>query len=191
MELLEHVARGGLLEAWNSGFEYRIWNLVCRRRYGWPALPLAQLRCAMAKSRAWSLPGKLEKAGQVLALVHQKDKDGDRLLKKFSVPRDPTAKDKRTRIKPSEDPIDGPRLYSYNERDIVAEAEASARMPDLNSDELAYWLLDQEINLRGVQMDVASIDNCLAVVDQAFAKYDGQLAVLTGAPSWRPAKCRS
>lgn len=180
VDLLEHVARGGLLEAWNSGFEWRIWNIVCRRRYGWPRLPLEQLRCAMAKSRAFSLPGKLEKAGQVLAIEHQKDKDGDRLLKKFSMPRDPTAKDKRLRIHPAEDPVDGPRLYAYNERDIVAEAEASARVPDLNSDELAYWLLDQEINLRGVQMDVASIENCLAIVDQAFAKYDGQLAQVTG-----------
>jgi DNA polymerase len=180
VELFEHVARGGLLEAWNSGFEYRIWNIVCRRRYGWPALPLEQLRCAMAKSRAFSLPGALGKAGQVLALELQKDKDGERLLKKFSMPRDPTAKDVRLRIRPAEDSVDGPKLYAYNERDIQAEAEASARTPDLNSDELAYWQLDQAINLRGVQMDVASIDNCLAVVDQAFAKYDGQLAVVTG-----------
>lgn len=180
VDLLEHVARGGLLEAWNSGFEWRIWNIVCRRRYGWPALPLEQLRCAMAKARAWSLPGKLEKAGHVLALELQKDKDGDRLLKKFSMPRDPTAKDKRLRIHPAEDPVDGPKLYAYNERDIVAEAQASARTPDLNPDELAYWLMDQDINLRGVQMDVAGIENCLAIVDQAFAKYDGQLAVVTG-----------
>jgi DNA polymerase len=180
VDLFEHVACGGLLEAWNSGFEYRIWNLVCRRRYGWPALPLEQLRCAMAKSRAWSLPGALGKAGQVLALQLQKDKDGERLLKKFSMPRDPTAKDVRRRIRPAEDPVDGPKLYAYNEQDIRAEAEASARTPDLNQDELDYWLLDQAINLRGVQMDVASIENCLAVVDQAFEKYDGQLAVVTG-----------
>jgi DNA polymerase len=180
VDLLEHVARGGTLEAWNSGFEYRIWNIVCRRRYGWPPLPLEQLRCAMAKSRAFSLPGKLEKAGQVLALSLQKDKDGERLLKKFSMPRDPTAKDARRRIHPLEDPVDGPKLYAYNERDIVAEAEASARVPDLNPDELAYWLMDQGINMRGVQMDVAGIENCIAIVEQAFAKYDGQLAVVTG-----------
>lgn len=180
VDLFAHVARGGLLEAWNSGFEWRIWNIVCRRRYGWPELPLEQLRCAMAKSRAWSMPGALGKAGQVLALQLQKDKDGERLLKKFSMPRDPTAKDARRRIHPAEDAVDGPRLYAYNEQDIMAEAEASARTPDLNPDELEYWLLDQRINRRGVQMDVASIDNCLAIVDQAFAKYDGQLAVVTG-----------
>jgi DNA polymerase len=181
VDLLEHVARGGLLEAWNSGFEYRIWNLVCRRRYGWPALPLRAAPVRDGQVPRVVVPrASSKRRARCSRSSIQKDKDGDRLLKKFSMPRDPTAKDKRRRIHPAEDPVDGPRLYAYNERDIVAEAEASGRTPDLNSDELAYWLLDQEINMRGVQMDVASIDNCLAMVDQAFAKYDGQLAAVTG-----------
>lgn len=178
-DLFDHVARGGLLEAWNSGFEWRMWNLVCRRRYGWPELPARQLRCAMAKARAFSLPGGLDPAGQVLGIQHKKDKDGDRLLKKFSMPHDPTLKRRNTRIRPEDEPDEAERLYQYNDRDIVAESEASALTPDLAGDELEYWLMDQEINRRGVQMDLESIDACIAIVDQAFERYDGQLATLT------------
>lgn len=180
LDLFAHLERGGLVEAWNTGFEFRIWNIVCRRLYGWPALPLRQLRCAMAKARSFSLPGSLDKAGDVLNIAHKKDKEGKRLLDKFSMPRNPTLKDARTRIRPEEDPIDGERLYAYNDRDIVAESEASAMCPDMQPDELENWLMDQDINVRGVQMDTDAIKACMAVVDQAFDKYDAQLNVVTG-----------
>ena len=49
--LLDYIAGGGLIEAWNATFEFWIWNMVCVRKLGWPPLPLSQCRCAMAKSR--------------------------------------------------------------------------------------------------------------------------------------------
>ena len=61
--LLDYVAAGGELEAWNIAFEWRVWNEVCTRRYGWPPLPQQQTYDAMAKSRAHALPGALGKAG--------------------------------------------------------------------------------------------------------------------------------
>jgi DNA polymerase len=169
-----------LLEAWNVAFERWIWNKVCVPKYGWPALLLVSTRCAMAKSRASCYPGKLEKAGEVMRLQHQKLADGDRLIKKFSIPRNPTAKDKRTRIRPEDDPLDAVNLYAYNERDIVTEAEASSRIADLEGEELEFWLCDQRINTRGVQIDVQSVDACIAVIDQAHAKYNAELYQLTG-----------
>src|SRR5206468_1911117 len=130
-DLFAHIERGGLIEAWNTGFEFRIWNLVCRRLYGWPALPLRQLRCAMAKARSFSLPGALGNAGKVLDIAHQKDKEGDRLLKKFSMPRDPTKGNPKPWIDLQDEPDEAERLFQYNDRDIVAESEASAMCPDL------------------------------------------------------------
>ena len=180
IDLLEHVTRGGLLAAWNSGFEYRIWNFVCRRRYGWPALPLHQLRCDAAKARAFALPGKLEKAGQVLDLVYKKDPAGDALLKKFSMPHDLTKKRRAPRITVRDEPEEALRLYAYNERDIVTEAEAAARIPDLEGDELEYWLMDQEINMRGVQVDREGVHNCITIVNQALEQYNRELHALTG-----------
>lgn len=179
-ELFDHVVAGRVLEAWNTGFEYRIWNLICCRLYGWPPLHFRSLRCAMAKARSFSLPGALGKAGDVLNITHKKDKEGDRLLKKFSMPRDPTLKNPSLWTNLEDDPADAERLFQYNDRDIMAESEASAMCPDMPPDELENWFMDQDINIRGVQMDVESIRSCIEIVDQAFAKYDTQLAEVTG-----------
>jgi DNA polymerase len=177
-ELFEHIAAGGLLEAWNSAFEWHIWQNVCTPM-GWPALPYWQLRDAMAKSRAFSLPAKLSKAAEVLAVADQKIGDGARLINKFSKPRTPTKKDLRRRVRPSEDHADAAKLYEYNIGDIKAEAAVSARIPDLMPDELELWLLDQCINLRGVHIDGGSLANCLAVVEQAHEMYTAELVALT------------
>jgi DNA polymerase len=180
LDLFMHIRNGGLIEAWNKGFETWIWEKVCMPKLGWPPLPMSQMRCAMAKARAFGLPGKLEKTGEVLQLENQKLKDGDRLLKKFSVPRQPTAKNKAKRLYPHEDPVDGPLFYGYNERDIVAEAEASSRIPDLTGEELEFWQADMDINHRGVQIDIDGVENCIAIIDQAHARYNAELATLTG-----------
>lgn len=180
VDLFTHVQGGGLIEAWNAGFEHWIWNCVAVRRYGWPPLPQRQLRCAMAKARAFSLPGALDNTGTVLKLTNRKDADGKRLLDKFSVPRKPTKTDPRRRIRPEEDPADAERLYRYNEGDIVTEAEASSLIPDLLPDELAYWLCDQAINYRGVSIDRVGVENCITIVEQAFDRYNTELSILTG-----------
>lgn len=179
-ELFAHIANGGLIEAWNSAFEWHIWRNVCSARMGWPELPFTQLRDAMAKSRAWSLPGKLEKAAAVLEVEDQKIGDGQRLLNKFSKPRNPTKKDARRRIRPEEDHDDGPKLYEYNIGDIKAESAVSAEIPDLSDDELELWLLDQCINFRGVSIDQKALADCKAIIEQATAKYTAELVQLTG-----------
>lgn len=179
-DLFAHIAAGGLLEAWNSGFEFWVWSNVCVPKYGWPPLPLRQMRCAMAKARAHGWPGKLDNASTVLNLTHKKDQDGKRLLTKFSRPRNPTKTDPRLWIRPEEDPADAERLYSYNETDIRAEAEASSKTPDLQPDELEFWLADQEINIRGVAVDTASIDHAIAIISEAYTRYNAELRAITG-----------
>lgn len=179
-DLLEYLAGGGLIEAWNAPFEYWVWNEVCVRRYGFPPLPAHQFRCVMAKARAFALPGKLEEAARVLNVPIQKDKDGTRLLDKFSVPRNPTKDDPRRRILPSEDPDDAKRLYSYCLTDIDAEDEVAARVPDLEGEELDYYLVDQAINRRGLGVDSVGVEACIAIIEQAHARYNGELRALTG-----------
>ena len=178
--LFDHIAAGGLLEAWNSAFEVWIWECVAVPKLGWPPLPREQIRCAMAKARAFAWPGALAEAGTVAAIIHQKDPDGDRLLKKFSIPQNPTKARPTKRIRPEDDPEDAKRLYAYNVRDITAESEMSAITPDLIPSEQAFWKCDQDINHRGVGLDVRGMEACIAIVEQAFAKYNAELCQLTG-----------
>jgi DNA polymerase len=181
--LLGYVAAGGELEAWNVAFEWWIWNEVCTRRYGWPALPQQQTYDAMAKSRAHALPGALGKVSEVLALRHGKDPEGDRLLKKFAMPRNPTKSDARRRIVPDfDDPADedAQRLKAYNLRDIEAEFEASWRTPDLCALELPIWRSDQRINRRGVAIDLDAVAGAIQIIEQAQEQYGREMHALTG-----------
>ena len=177
LDLFRHIASGGLLEAWNSSFEYHIWRAVCRARMGWPALPYHQLRDAMAKGRAHSLPGKLGEAAKVLGAPEQKDSRGDVLIRKLSVPRNPTKGDPSTRCTDLSPMLE---LFEYNLQDIKAEASVSQRCPDLLPEELELWLLDQRINFRGVYIDRLALDNCIAVVNEATEQYTAELQRITG-----------
>jgi DNA polymerase len=179
-ELLDHVAAGNTVEAWNSGFEFDVWNEYCVPTWGWPMLALEQTRCAASKARAHAMPGKLERFGDVANLSVKKDKDGERLLNKFSVPQKPTKKQPNFWIQPHEDPQDFARLLSYNGTDVLSEVEASLRTPDLSADELQIWLADQRVNLRGIHVDTVALENCIAVVEQAYEKYNAELVALTG-----------
>lgn len=179
-DLLAWLAAGGIVEAWNSAFEWWIWNYVCVPKYGFPPLLIEQTRCAMGKARASSYPGKLETTGQVMRLSTPKDTAGEALIKKLSVPRNPTKKDKRLRLTRSDTPEDFTALDNYCDRDILAEAEASARCPDLTGEEMEYWLVDQRINRRGVGVDIEGLNACAHLVEICLQRYDAELHQLTG-----------
>lgn len=207
-DLLAYLSSGGPIEAWNVGFEAWVWQNVCVPRLGWPPILAEQLRCAMSKARAHAIPGKLDKAGEVLRLSTQKDADGTRLLDKFSKPRKPTKGDPRRRIFPiwsdahaeaeitklealglkrraaeklvNDDREDTEALASYNETDIASEAEASSILPDLSPSEFTFWQDDQRINRRGVMIDVETVHNCIEVIKQAERRYGEELMTLTG-----------
>lgn len=178
--LFDWIAAGGIVEAHKVMFERLIWHWVCVRRYGFPPLPPAQLSCSMATARVNCFPGALGDLGDVLGLSVRKNKDGRRLLNKFSVPRAPTKNDARLWITPDEEPADAEGLYGYCDDDVRSEQEASDRMAPMTPAEREFWLVDQEINWRGLGIDRPAIRNCLAVLKQALAKYGEELRALTG-----------
>lgn len=178
-DLFDYLSQGGLVEAHNCAFEHHIWNNVCTRRYGWSRLPYQQLRDSMAKCRAYALPPSLDKAAKVMQVDAQKDEDGKRLIKKFSVPRNPTAKDKRTRILPDEDMQDAINFYSYCVKDIEAEEALSDSIPDLPPEELEFWINTVACNLRGVGVRHDEIESCISILEQAYERYNAELRSLT------------
>lgn len=87
---------------------------------------------------------------------------------------------RKIRERVAEDIADSARFADYNETDIEAEAHVSALVPDLSPDELTFWIDDQRINRRGVQIDVKAMHDCCAVLDQAIVKYGIEMRQLTG-----------
>lgn len=178
-DLFGHIMSGGVLEAANCEFEWWIWHEVGHKRLGWPALPYHQLRDVLAKTRAHCLPGKLKKVADVLQ-VTAKIAEGKRLIRKFSIPRQPTKNNSARRTYMRDEPADAKLFVEYNLGDIKTESEISDVTPDLMQDELEFWQLTTGMNLRGVQVDHKAVENCIAVLEQVYQRYDAELETLTG-----------
>lgn len=199
LDLLGYLAAGGLIEAHNVGFERWVWMHVCVARYGWPSVDDSQWRCSAAKARAAGWPGSLAPLGDALMLGTKKDKRGADLMKKFSMPRNPTKTDPRRRVlsmhthpghdglkykadrdRVDDDHADTQAYGDYNETDIATEAEASSRLPDLEGEELLWWQTHEAVNRRGVHIDREGVENCIAIVEQTLLKYNSELLAMTG-----------
>jgi len=179
-DLFDHLARGGILEAWNVEFERTVWEYYCVPVLGWPPFDYDnQLRCCMAKAAAWSLPRALDNAGKVLKLTQQKDESGKALIRKLTVPRNPTKANPALLWTPQTAPDDFARFYAYNVQDIMSEGEASLRIPDLCPRELEIWKVDQRINQRGMRIDLKAVADCIAIVEQCVQKYTAELCSIT------------
>lgn len=178
LDLMNYIANGGMVEAWNITFEFWIWNLVAVRKYGFPPLQLEQCVCVMARSRRHSLPGSLGKAAIVLGTAN-KDDAGVALIRKLTRPHTPTKKRPGLRWTPGTAWDDFQGLYKYCDRDVKTEDEAAARIPDLTPYERETWLTDQRINARGVQVDVEALDACLDIQEQAEKLFTVELVQLT------------
>lgn len=180
VDLFEHIAAGRLLEAWNSIFEFFVWHYICVPKYGWPPLPFHLLRDAMAKARAWSLPGKLALAGPVVGADVLKMEEGKDLLDKYSKPRQTTKKNPARRLYLKDNPRDEVFMYAYNLTDIGTEGDIGRRVPDLSEEEEQLFLLDQYVNIKGVAIDTEAVHAMRRVVDEAYIKGDAELQRLTG-----------
>lgn len=172
--------QAGIIEAHNAMFELRHIINVLEKKHGWPHLELSQFRCSAAKARANGLPGGLDPLSKALFLAG-KDPRGGELIERFSIPQTPSKKNGYIfRVTQEMDPVGFEEFAQYNDQDIVAESEASARVPDLNPFELRYWLADLAINYRGVGCDTEAVDNCIAILEQALAKYNPEIEAITG-----------
>lgn len=180
VDLLEHVIKGGLVEAHNSLFEFYIWYHICHKRMGWPMLYLHQLRCSAAKARQSGLPGALGKLGEVFNTEETKDKRGKQLIQLLSIPKKPTKKCSDLYRSREKYPDLYREMYEYNLQDVKAERAISIIIPELNPTELEVWQLDQRINSMGVALDVTGMQNCLNIFRQAETKYTKELQEITG-----------
>ncbi len=104
-------------------------------------------------------------------------------LKKLSIPRSPTKLLKHQRITPAHDPELFVDLYRYCRQDVRTEKAVGAAVPALSEFELKVWMLDQEINERGVQVDLEGLHNCKRMVDASLAKYGARLCKIIGDPN--------
>jgi DNA polymerase len=192
-DLFEHIARGGLIEAHNAMFERMICENVCVPKYGWPIFPADAWRCSMATAIVAQRPGALAPLAEVLGLSEQKDKEGTRLIKKFSIPQQPIVGlvDKKTgrvkradqparRIYPHDDPDDFEKFCAYCDQDVRTEMAAMERLPALEPHEVAAWQMTQAMNYRGLGVDKVGLESCMVILAQIIDRYGRECEEITG-----------
>lgn len=182
--LIEYVARGGLLAGWNAvGFEWEVWTGYCIPTWGWPELKLEQIRDTQAKAAVAGYPRKLKNMGKVANRISErmveKDPIGETLVRKLTVPRNPTKANPELRWTPKTAAEDFEKFYAYNVTDVVSEMGANRLIPDLSPRELRIAQTSDRINERGMQIDLAAMEDCICVMEQVFVKYEGELRAIT------------
>ncbi|HCU0880197.1 DNA polymerase [Morganella morganii] len=125
-------------------------------------------RDTMVQALAHSLPGALAALCEVLGVPTDKakDKEGKALIQLFCKPRPKNSALRRATGKTH--PEEWKRFIAYAGLDIEAMREVHKRLPAWNykDEELAHWHRDQEINDRGVCMDVRLAAAAIEAVEQ-------------------------
>ncbi len=171
-----HVKSGGPIYAWNAPFEMALWREVATPKHGWPSFRTEQFFCSMACGYAMGLPGNLEDAALAMGLRVLKDAEGRALMLRMCRPRSKPGQpvtwwDEDDKLA---------RLYEYCRQDVRVERELHKRLMPLSDKERQVWLLDYQINQRGVMIDVPTAKAAITLADTMKVKYDEQMADATG-----------
>ena len=147
--------------AWNAQFER-----TCLSKYFGVQLSPDSWQCSMVLSASLSLPLALEDAAKVLKVSEQKDKEGERLIKYYSVPCKPTKENGgRTRNLPQHEkkPGDWQKFKDYCLQDVRTERAIRKKLErfPMPEHEWDYYHMDQRINDRGVLIDTTLIKQAI------------------------------
>ena len=140
-------------------------------------------RCTMVWAAYMGLPLSLAAVGNVLGLEEQKMTEGKALIRFFCSPCAATkANSGRTRNLPCHAPDKWAIFKAYNKRDVEVEMAIQRRLakfpvPDFLWDE---YHLDQEINDRGIRIDMELVDNAIAVDARSREELTDRMKRLTG-----------
>lgn len=171
-EIIKAVTDDSVIKwAWHANFER-----ICLSRYlrdlglltdflnpeGW--------RCDMVWAATLGLPFSLEGAGAVLGLDKQKLTEGKELIRYFCKPCSPTqANGGRTRNLPCHAPDKWEMFKRYNIRDVETEIGIQQRLSKFPVPDFVWeeYHLDQEINDRGVKIDMELVRQAIAIDERS------------------------
>lgn len=165
--------------AYNAAFE-----ITCLNRAGYETPP-EQWRCTMLHGMYLGYPAGLAKLGEALGLPEDKKKMGvgKALIRYFCVPCTPTKSNgNRTRNLPKHDSDRWNLFKEYCRQDVVTEMEDYKRLRGFPvPDEVQTdWVLDYEINSRGIAIDTDLVNGALAIDAEHKEELTARAVEITG-----------
>lgn len=162
----------------NSGFDRTI-----LRKLGQLNIPPKKVHDTLVNALAHGLPGGLDKLCAIFKVPMDlaKDKRGKELIQMFCKPQPKNTKLRRkTR---HTHPVEWQQFLDYAGSDILAMRDLYKRMPRWNffdcPKEHALWVLDQEINDRGLPVDVDLCEQAVRAVNDEKARLKVQTQEVT------------
>lgn len=139
-------------------------------------------RCSMIWSAYMGLPLSLAGVGAVLGLEEQKLKEGKDLIRYFCVPCKPTKTNGgRVRNLPHHAMAKWHTFISYNKRDVEVEMSIQAKLEKFPVPNFIWeeYHLDQEINDRGIQLDMDVVANAISIDERSKDRLSQAMQKLT------------
>ncbi len=177
-ELLALIRDSAVKKAgFNANFERTLikacWGIDC---------PPEQWRCTQVLSYANGLPGALADAAQALGLPERKDVAGKKLIKMFSVPQTPTARQPKLWLDHHDHPDEWAQFVEYCRQDVAVERaiHGQLRHLDLPAKEWELWCIDQRANDLGIRIDRRLVENAIAIAEENTSSLVLEAAQLTG-----------
>lgn len=140
-------------------------------------------RCSRIWGAYMGLPLSLEGIGAVLKLADQKMKEGKDLIKYFCTPCKATKSNGgRTRNLPEHDMEKWSVFKSYNKRDVEVELAIKEKLSRYPVPEFIWeqYLIDQEINDRGIGVDMTLVENAIRIDGETKQSLLLQMQDMTG-----------
>ena len=137
--------------------------------------------CSMIHARTLGLPSSLAEVGKVLGIEQQKMTEGKALVKFFCVPYD-TVDGVPQFHNPKDYPDKWEIFKAYNKRDVGAELEIDRRLSRFPVPDFLWkeFYLDQEINDRGILVDMQLADKAINLDAKAKEELTAEVQKLTG-----------
>lgn len=180
-DVLDALRLNGIIKSgWNIAFER-----ACLARHLGFDQPAGQWEDTMVLASVCGLPMGLGDCGAALHMSADKakDKDGKALIRWFCKPCKPTkTRPDRTRHLPEDYPEKWSRFVAYNGQDVVAERAIRKTLAQWapTGAERKIWAVDQQINDRGIRVDL-TLANAAREMDRAYkAELTQQAIALTG-----------
>lgn len=137
--------------------------------------------CSMIHARTLGLLLSLAEVGKVLGIEQQKMTEGKALIKFFCVPYD-TIDGVPQFHSPTDYPDKWEIFKAYNKRDVEAELEIDRRLSRFPVPDFLWkeFYLDQEINDRGILVDMQLADKAIGLDAEAKEELTAEMKRLTG-----------
>ena len=165
--------------AHNAAFEYN-----ALQAYGFDVGDRFAWKCSMFHAMYLGYPAGLANTGAALNLSEDKSKSntGKALIRYFSVPCRPTKSNSgRRRNLPEHDPEKWRLFKDYCKQDVVAETEIYKRLAmfPLPSEEQRIWVLSDEMNARGIGVDMDLVDGALEINDKLTEEQEERARIIS------------